>query len=191
MSTIRIKSRKKELKTKCRKKCGSVHLRKRRCRRICRPCKNITIIYRGKRGPRGPRGAKGLQGPQGTQGVQGPTGPQGPIGPAGPPNPDIPSIRVIPTVERYFFIVPADIDLQNGTTIPANQFLNDAGEPTTEFTDFDQEGYYNLFINAVLQEGNFYSVSSNALTLMPTQQTIYAGTPIILEALGFSVQVTP
>lgn len=74
-------------------------------------------------------------------------------------------------------------------TFSANQFVNDAGDPASQFTDYGQNGYYNLFINAVMQEGQLYAVNSNTLTIQPTGQTIKAGTPIILESLGFKAEI--
>jgi len=62
-------------------------------------------------------------------------------------------ISIIPTVQRYFYVPVANINLTNGTTIPATQFYNDDGSPTTEFMSFSPNGYADLYINAVIQEG--------------------------------------
>ncbi len=99
-----------------------------------------------------------------------------------------PSRNIIPIVNRYFNIVTSDIDLTNGATIPASQFWNDNGIQATEFTIFNPNGYVNLYINAVMQEGGFYTLTPTTLTLSPSNSTIYSGTPIIIESIGFSTQ---
>lgn len=93
---------------------------------------------------------------------------------------------IIPTVNRYFYIPTTNINLTNGATIPSNLFYNDDGSPTTEFMIFSPNGYVNLYINGVMQEGGMYSVNANSLIINPTPGTIRAGTAIIIESLGFS-----
>ena len=100
------------------------------------------------------------------------------------------AITIIPTVKRYFYVVPVTINLVNGTTIPANKFYNDDGSPTTEFMSFSPNGYSNLYINAVIQEGGMYVVNTNSLTINPTNAIMYAGTPVILELLTFSANLS-
>ncbi|MFC9541868.1 DUF4183 domain-containing protein [Lysinibacillus sp. NPDC056959] len=102
-----------------------------------------------------------------------------------PPPVVIPEGTVIPIINRYFYIVAEDIDLTNGTTLPANLFTDDNGDPVTEFKLFNPNGYVNLYINAVMQEGGAYKVTSDSLNLKPFNATIFAGTPIIIESLGF------
>lgn len=102
-----------------------------------------------------------------------------------PPPVVIPVGTIIPTINRYFYIVTEDIDLTNGVTLPANLFTDDNGNPVTEFTLFNPNGYVNLYINAVMQEGGAYKVTPDSLTLNPFNATIFAGTPIIIESLGF------
>ncbi|MGE7934888.1 DUF4183 domain-containing protein [Viridibacillus arvi] len=102
-----------------------------------------------------------------------------------PPPVVIPEGTIIPTTNRYFYIVTEDIDLTNGTTIPANLFTDDNGNPVTEFKLFNPNGYVNLYINAVMQEGSAYKVTPDLLIINPFNGTIFAGTPIIIESLGF------
>ena len=99
-----------------------------------------------------------------------------------------PSRNIIPTVNRYFKIVTSDIDLTNGATLSASQFWNDNGNQATEFIIFNPNGYVNLYINAVMQEGGIYTLTPTTLTLSPSNSTIYSGTPIIIESIGFSTQ---
>lgn len=98
-------------------------------------------------------------------------------------------ISIIPTVKRYFYVPVANINLTNGTTIPATQFYNDDGSPTTEFMSFSPNGYADLYINAVIQEGGMYTVNTSTLTISPSNSIIYRGTPIILELLTFSAEI--
>ncbi|WP_025688835.1 DUF4183 domain-containing protein [Paenibacillus zanthoxyli] len=100
------------------------------------------------------------------------------------------TVSILPKIERYFYIVSTDIHLSSIKTIAANQFINDDGETVDQFKDFGQNGYYNLYINAVLQEGKLYTVSKESLTIIPTGQSISSGTPIILESVGFEAELS-
>ena len=71
--------------------------------------------------------------------------------------------------------------------MPANLFTDDNGNAVTQFEIFNPNGYVNLYINGVVQEGGIYTVTPNALIFEPVGGTIFAGTPIIIESLGFSM----
>ena len=102
--------------------------------------------------------------------------------------PKHPSIGVEPKVRRYFFVAPDDIHLSGESIVLyPDQFVDDKGETVAKFVDFGQEGYFNLYVNGALQEGKLYQANSDALTILPTGQTIYKGTPIILESVGFKI----
>ncbi|MFC4812828.1 DUF4183 domain-containing protein [Paenibacillus sp. GCM10023250] len=122
----------------------------------------------GARGPQGVPGARGLPGVAGAGGVA--------------------AIRVIPDIRRYFYIAPAEIGFAEAVAFPAAGFVNDAGEPVLSFADFGQSGYYNLYLNGVVQQGLAYEAAPDGLTIYATGQTIAAGTPIILEAIGFRAE---
>ncbi len=107
------------------------------------------------------------------------------IGAIQPPPVVPPAGTIIPIINRYFYIVTEAINLTNGATLPANLFTDDNGAPITEFTLFRPNGYVNLYINAVMQEGGAYNVTPDSLNLNPFNATIFAGTPIIIESLGF------
>ncbi|MEK5231943.1 DUF4183 domain-containing protein [Lysinibacillus sp. FSL K6-0232] len=107
------------------------------------------------------------------------------IGAIQPPPAVIPAGTIMPIINRYFYIVTEAINLTNGATLLAHLFTDDHGAPITEFTLFHPNGYVNLYINAVMQEGGAYNVTPDALTLNPFNATIFAGTPIIIESLGF------
>lgn len=101
------------------------------------------------------------------------------------PPPIVPEGTILPIIHRYFYIVTADLDLTNGVTLPATLFWNDNADNITEFTLFSPNGYVNLYINAVMQEGGIYTITPAALTIVPYNATLYRGTPIIIESLGF------
>ena len=97
----------------------------------------------------------------------------------------IPSGRIIPIVNRYFYIVTADINLTNGAALNADLFWEDNGDQVAAFTIIHPNGYVNLYINGVMQEGGIYTVTPASLNLKAESSTIYRGTPIIIESLGF------
>ncbi|WKT78606.1 DUF4183 domain-containing protein [Lysinibacillus fusiformis] len=109
-------------------------------------------------------------------------------GPIAPPTEVVPEGVVIPTINRYFHILTSDLDLTNGAILPATLFWNDHTDPITEFVIFSPNGYVNLYINAVMQEGGIYSLSNTALTITPYDGTLFRGTPIIIESLGFTIK---
>lgn len=98
------------------------------------------------------------------------------------------NLEIFPIVKRYFYIPEQDILLNNGISIPATHFLNDDGKKESEFKIFEPNGYTNLYINGVLQEGNFYRVYKHSLWIIPVESTIFHETPIIIESIGFSIK---
>ncbi|MGY5345303.1 DUF4183 domain-containing protein [Paenibacillus glucanolyticus] len=145
----------------------------------------------GIQGEIGPQGIQGEIGPQGIQGEIGPRGIQGEIGPQGPPGPVvIPEVTISPTTNRYFYQPETDLDLTMSVTIPASFFTNDLGAPVADFSALDPNSFNNLYINGILQPGNSYDVNPTSL-LFPAQSTIiYAGTPIVLETVQLTANVT-
>ncbi|GLC86945.1 DUF4183 domain-containing protein [Lysinibacillus piscis] len=102
-----------------------------------------------------------------------------------PPPVIVPEGSIIPTVYRYFYIAATDISLVGGATLSASLFSDDFGQGVTTMTLFQPNGYVNLYINAVMQEAGIYTITSEALSFAPYPATIYRGTPIIIESLGF------
>jgi len=96
---------------------------------------------------------------------------------------------IYPTVNRYFHIVESDLQLTNGVTLSAKLFTDDNGVNGEDFSIVYPNGYVNLFINAVMQEGGIYSVTQNFLILNANHATIFRGTPIIIESIGFFPEV--
>ncbi|GGA30521.1 DUF4183 domain-containing protein [Psychrobacillus lasiicapitis] len=101
-----------------------------------------------------------------------------------------PVVNVIPTVKRYFYIPEANLNLASGTTIFSNLFTDDDGNQVTNFMSFNPNGYANLYINGVIQEGGLYTVNTQSLTIAPVNSTISAQTPIIVELLTFSTTLS-
>lgn len=101
-----------------------------------------------------------------------------------------PNIRIRPTIRRYFSTPPENVELNEEQTFPADQFADDSGETVDYFPDVGKKGYHNLFINGVMQAGDLYNVSEDALTIQPTGETILAGTPVIIESVKFRVKVS-
>lgn len=142
----------------------------------------------GQQGDPGPQGQKGMQGEQGPPGLQGPPGPEGPQGPPG--SIVIPDVTVLPTANRYFYEPETDLDLTFSATIPANQFMNDAGVPVTDLTALGPNSFNNLYINGILQPGSAYNINSSNLFFPPQSGMIYAGTPIVIETVQLLATVT-
>ena len=145
----------------------------------------------GAEGPAGPQGLQGLsgaEGPAGPQGLQGLTGAEGPVGPQGPQGP-LGQISSLLTATRYSYI--ASSDMEPPVDIPANQFKDDNGDPVTAFAVIDSMSYSDLFINGILQLGGTYTLNSSTLTLLNGQDSIFEGTPIVLEIIQLVIQIIP
>ncbi|TCM97809.1 uncharacterized protein DUF4183 [Paenibacillus sp. BK033] len=92
---------------------------------------------------------------------------------------------------RYFFSPDTDLDLSLSTAIPANQFTNDDGAVTSEFTGVGPNSFNNLYINGIIQPGGSYDVSYAELYFPPQSSIIFAGTPIVLETVQFMANIIP
>lgn len=101
-----------------------------------------------------------------------------------------PVASIVPTVKRYFYIPEANMNLASGNTLSSNLFTDDDGNQVTDFMSFSPNGYANLYINGVIQEGGLYTVNTQSLTIAPVNSTISAQTPIIVELLTFSTTLS-
>lgn len=172
-----------------RKKIKCLRPRKKKCPKkkqkiVWVKCPRPKIIVRA---PAGPPGPQGTQGPQGFRGLQGPQGLPGPQGPGGYEG----TITILPEVYRYFYIAPEDIQLTRTVTIAATHFTDNQRNLATSFRGLSPSSYISLFVNGILQESSLSEISENELTLLGTGDTIYSGTPIILEIVKFSAIITP
>lgn len=94
---------------------------------------------------------------------------------------------VNPEVLRYFYEFSLD-DVEEGVlTIEAADFVDDEGNALTVIeTVTEDEGYYLLFINGVLQQSELYEVETDGSEItVDDVDTILPGTPIILVVTKF------
>lgn len=97
-------------------------------------------------------------------------------------------VNVFPTVIRHFHVLPADLDFRSEVSIRATSFVNDAGAPASELPVAGERGYYNLFVNGVMQQGGLYRVTPDSVAIAATGQTLKAGTAIVLEMVRFRAE---
>jgi hypothetical protein len=81
--------------------------------------------------------------------------------------------------------------LTRTVTIAATHFTDNQRNLATSFRGLSPSSYISLFVNGILQESSLSEISENELTLLGTGDTIYSGTPIILEIVKFSAIITP
>ncbi|MGW8956853.1 DUF4183 domain-containing protein [Paenibacillus sp. NPDC055715] len=140
----------------------------------------------GVAGSPGLTGAQGVPGLAGAQGLPGSAGAQGATGPSGPAV-DITDIEIVPTAERYFYFVPEDI--QSSVTIMVDQFSVDGVQEAFQLFNVGSNSYANLYINGIIQESTLYSLTPSSVTIHLNEgETIYSGTPIIVEIVQFSAR---
>ncbi|OMF24135.1 hypothetical protein BK133_23240 [Paenibacillus sp. FSL H8-0548] len=170
-----------------RKACCACSLkRKKKHKKIIADKKILTpSAQRGEQGISGAPGAQGVQGPQGAQGASGAPGVQGPQGASGPDS--ISELIILPTAQRYFYSMNADT--VSPVRIPASEFSDDEGAFITAFPSVRPNSYSNLYINGVLQEGSLYHLNESDLSINTNKQTIFSGTPIILENVSFTLKI--
>jgi hypothetical protein len=92
------------------------------------------------------------------------------------------NVNVTGTSDRFFDVLAAPLVVADGTTILATAFLTDAGVAAAAFPVVTN-GYYNFYINGVLQEGGSYTITATELTFNTVTGTLSAGTPLIVEAV--------
>ena len=91
-------------------------------------------------------------------------------------------VNVSGTSTRFFNVLTAPLAITDGTTVAATAFLDDSGTAATAFPDV-ANGYYNFYLNGVLQEGDSYTISATELTFNTVTGSISAGTPLVIEAV--------
>ncbi|MEK5529417.1 DUF4183 domain-containing protein [Viridibacillus sp. FSL R5-0468] len=84
-------------------------------------------------------------------------------------------------------MLAANLTVADGTTVLATAFLDDSENAATAFPVVTN-GYYNFYINGVLQVGDSYTVSSTELTFNGVTGTITAGTPLVVKAVELVTQ---
>ncbi|MDU0203065.1 MULTISPECIES: DUF4183 domain-containing protein [Paenibacillus] len=90
---------------------------------------------------------------------------------------------VDPAVTRYSAVLTAGM-ITTDTTIPAASFLDDNGNAITDLPAPPTDGYYNVYVNGVLQVAGLSTLTTASLVLATTATT--AGAPVVLEVSDFS-----
>ncbi|MDF2652303.1 MAG: hypothetical protein K0Q73_8108 [Paenibacillus sp.] len=91
-------------------------------------------------------------------------------------------VDVSGTSERFFNILAAPLSITPASTLLATTFLDDTGAAATAFPVVTN-GYYNFYVNGVMQEGGTYTISATEITFNGVTATISAGTPLVVEAV--------
>lgn len=98
-------------------------------------------------------------------------------------------VDVNPEIEKYFYLLNADDRTGGVLTIPAANFMDDAGNAMTGnlTTATTENGYYLLFINGVLQQSSLYTVNTDGSQVTVNEaETIPVGAPITLIVTNFA-----
>ncbi|MCY9660862.1 DUF4183 domain-containing protein [Paenibacillus chondroitinus] len=90
---------------------------------------------------------------------------------------------VDPAVTRYSAVLTAGM-ITTDTTIPAGSFLDDNGNAITDLPAPPTDGYYNVYVNGVLQVAGLSTLTTASLVLATTATT--TGAPVVLEVSDFS-----
>ena len=98
------------------------------------------------------------------------------------------NVNVTGTADRFFNVLAANLSVTDGVTIAATAFLDDSGNPATAFPVV-ANGYYNFYINGVLQESDSYTISATELTFYEVTGTLNSGTPLVVEAVELTTQI--
>ncbi|MEK0315468.1 DUF4183 domain-containing protein [Cohnella sp. 56] len=80
-------------------------------------------------------------------------------------------------------------DASGDTVIGAAQFAVN-GVPAASFAGLGPNAYAMLYLNGVPQEQNIYTLTASSLTIELGAATLYAGTPVMVQIVGFNVEVT-
>jgi hypothetical protein len=92
------------------------------------------------------------------------------------------NVNVTGTSDRFFNVLAAPLTITPASTLAATTFLDDTGTAATAFPVV-VNGYYNFYINGVMQEGGTYTISATEITFNGVTATITAGTPLVVEAV--------
>ncbi|MCD1261494.1 DUF4183 domain-containing protein [Paenibacillus athensensis] len=91
---------------------------------------------------------------------------------------------VSPAVTRFVAVIDAGMIGATDTTIPAASFVDDDGNAITDLPAPPTDGYYNVYVNGMLQEGGLSALTTAELTLATI--AIPEGAPVVLEVADFS-----
>ncbi|NOU63361.1 DUF4183 domain-containing protein [Paenibacillus sp. LMG 31461] len=93
---------------------------------------------------------------------------------------------VDPAVTRFNAVITGGMIGGAVTTIPADDFLDDNGNPVdaNSLPAVPTDGYINVYVNGVLQQEGLSTLTTASLVLATILAT--AGTPVVLEVADFS-----
>lgn len=108
-----------------------------------------------------------------------------------------PTTTTTPATAKYFYKLTTAFTAASGTpslSITATTMTDDTGAAvTTSITRATSNGYYQLFINGVLQQSAIFTVSADGSTLTitpPTGSTIGVGNVVVLTVTNFTSDTT-
>ncbi|MBW7474760.1 DUF4183 domain-containing protein [Paenibacillus oenotherae] len=92
---------------------------------------------------------------------------------------------VVPTVRRYTATVVLGNILGGTTTIPATSFTGDNGAalPAGGLTVPTSSGYYNVYVNGVLQRSGLSTLSTTSLII---STALLIGASVVVEVVNFT-----
>lgn len=93
------------------------------------------------------------------------------------------STTVDPSVTRFNAVITAGM-ITTDTTIPAASFLDDNGNAVVALPAAPTDGYFNVYVNGMLQEGGLSTLTTASLVLATTAALPL--TPVVLEVSDFS-----
>lgn len=94
-------------------------------------------------------------------------------------------VNVVPTVSRYSATVVLGNILGGTTTIPATSFTGDNGAalPAGGLTVPTASGYYNVYVNGVLQRSGLSTLSTTNLII---GTALLIGASVVVEVVNFT-----
>jgi hypothetical protein len=96
---------------------------------------------------------------------------------------------IVPSVNRYTATIVIGNILGGITTIPAQNFTNDSGTsvPIGGLIVPTSSGYFNVFVNGILQRGGLCTISSTSLVL---NSALILGVTVTVEVINFTSNAT-
>lgn len=102
------------------------------------------------------------------------------------------STEVKPNVEKFFYVTNDEVPIGGELTIGATEFFDDAGDEVEELPALtDNNSYYNVYINGVLQMQQLSTYTPGAtgslvISLPEGEGPIQIKTPIVLEVVNYA-----
>ncbi|ALS22975.1 MULTISPECIES: DUF4183 domain-containing protein [Paenibacillus] len=104
--------------------------------------------------------------------------------------------ETVPTVERFFYEVAAQVTAGNTLTIAVGDFETDAGVAATSLPALaTNNSYVNVFVNGILVMNNLVTYTDGAAGQLEIEvpvgsEPIEATTPVVLEVVNFAPSST-